>query len=60
MEQILFWSGIGFISSYYVSSVLYFFIDREAPLFSPITYIGLICGFIRGYTGKSIYDVITS
>lgn len=62
MEHIVFWSGAGFISSYLMSNIFIYYTsyDREAPLFSPFTFIGLICGFVRGYTGKSIYEVITS
>ena len=58
--DIIFWSGAGFISSYFVSNITFYYVDSrtEAPIFSPFTFIGLICGFIRGYTGKSIVELI--
>lgn len=60
-EHILFWSGAGFISSYYISSILIYKCDcNEALLLSHFTVIGLICGFIRGYTDKSIYELFFS
>jgi len=58
--DIIFWSGAGFLSSYFISNIGYYYVNshREAPIFSPFTFIGLICGFIRGYTGKSIAELI--
>ena len=58
--DIIFWSGAGFISSYFVSNIAIYYVNSriEAPIFSPFTFIGLICGFMRGYTGKSIFELI--
>jgi len=58
--DIIFWSGAGFISSYLLSNITFYYVDckSEAPIFSPFTFIGLISGFIRGYTGKSIFELI--
>jgi hypothetical protein len=58
--DIVFWSGAGFISSYLISNILFYNInsDYEAPIFSAFTFFGLIGGFIRGYTGKSITELI--
>lgn len=58
--DIVFWSGAGFISSYLISNIVFYYVDSrvEAPIFSPFTFIGLICGFVRGYTGKSVVEVL--
>jgi len=58
--DIIFWSGAGFISSYFVSNIIYYYVDSriKSPIFSPFTFIGLIFGFIKGYTGKSIFELM--
>lgn len=58
MENIIFWSGAGFISSHLLSNI---FINNKNDLnhlrmLRPFTTICLLCGFIRGYTGKSICE----
>jgi len=61
MDHIVFWSGAGFFSSYLMSNILIYYNNvGEAPLFSPFTFLGLIGGFIRGYTGKSVLELICS
>lgn len=58
--DIVFWSGAGFISSYLLSNIAIYYVDSktEAPFFSPFTFLGFVTGFIRGYTGKSIIELL--
>ena len=58
--NIIFWSCAGFVSSYLLSNIIFYYIDSrlEAPIFSPFTFIGSLGGFIRGYTGKSVFELI--
>lgn len=59
MDHIIFWSGAGFFSTYVISDILFYHhIYKATPFITPLTIAGLVCGFIRGYTGKSIYEVI--
>ena len=59
--DIVFWSGAGFISSYLLSNIAIYYVDSktEVPFFSPFTFLGFVAGFIRGYTGKSIIELLT-
>jgi len=61
MSDIIFWSSAGFISSYLISNI---FIQRneysETQIFNSFTTMCLICGFIRGYTGKSICEILSN
>lgn len=58
IADIIFWSGAGFISFYLLSNITIYYNHSKtgAPIFNPFTFIGLIGGFIRGYTGKFIFN----
>jgi hypothetical protein len=57
---IVFWSGSGFISSYLLSNIVIYYVNAktEVPFFSLFTFLGFVVGFIRGYTGKSIIELL--
>jgi hypothetical protein len=59
LVNIIFWSGAGFISSYLFSNIAFYrYVNSiETPIFNQFTFFGFICGFIRGYTGKSIFEL---